>query len=458
MPVSPRANTANCVSIEGVKDATIARSPLSRLAAVRALRRDPITLLEGAAALGDITLVRMPRVDVYLINHPDLVWDVLATGNHDFHKSPAMQNARRVLGDGLLTSEGELHKRQRRMIQPIFHHERVAICGDVMVQEAARFTGRVIAGAGMDIHTEMARLTLAVVGRALFGTDVQGERAGQITAAMGEILSQFGRQFSPWFAFTQHLPTPSARRFSEAVAVFDRLIATMVEQRRREGGGDDLLSLLLSAQEEGVGMTDRQVRDEAVTLLLAGHETTSNALTWTWWLLSGHPDVEERLGDELATVLAGRLPSAADLPALAFTSAVVAEALRLRPPAWAMGRQAVAEHRLGEVVLPTGSVALVSPWLLHHDPRWWSEPQAFRPGRWLEPDPGRPRHAYLPFGGGPRMCIGEGFASMEAVLLLATIAQRWHFELDPSARVEMQPVITLRPRYGMPMRAVAQSA
>ena len=202
-----------------------------------------------------------------------------------------------------------------------------------------------------------------------------------------------------------------------------------------------------------MGMTDRQVRDEAVTLFLAGHETTSDALTWTWWLLSQHPEAESHLHSELDEILAGRPAATTDLSRLAFTNAVLAESLRLRPPAWALTRETLTPHALGGHVLAEGSVAVVSPWLLHHDPRWWPEPDAFRPERWLEPDRDRPRHVYLPFGGGPRVCIGEGFAWMETSLLLATLAQRWRFDLAPDARVEMQPVITLRPRYGMSMRA-----
>jgi len=426
---------------------------LSKLGAVRLLRRDPIALLERAAAIGDLTHAVMPRTDVYFVNHPDDVWDVLATGNHDFHKSPALQNARRVLGDGLLTSEDETHRRQRRLIQPIFHHERIDTYGDPMVAEAERAADRWTDGAALDLHAEMARLTLAIVGRTLFATDVESAEARDVTGALHEILSQFGRQFSPWFPITERLPLPATRRFDRAVAVFDRLISSLIAERRATGPRDDLLSLLLAAQEDGAGMTDTQVRDEAVTLFLAGHETTSNALTWTWWQLSRHPEVEARVHAELDEVLGGRPPDAGDLGSLPYLRAVLAESIRLRPPAWAMGRQAMAPHEIAGITLPAGSVVVVSPWGLHHDERWWPEAHTFSPVRWLAPDPERPRHAYLPFGGGPRMCIGEGFAWMEAGLVMATLAQRWRFSLEPSPPVGLQPVITLRPRYGMPMRA-----
>jgi cytochrome P450 len=433
--------------------ATVAVLDRSKLGSLRLLRKDPIALLEGAAVRGDIVRVPMPRVELFVVNHPDLVWDILASGNHDFHKSPALQNARPVLGNGLLTSEDETHRRQRRLIQPIFHHERIDAYSEVMVDEAERASDRLADDARLDLHAEMARLTLAIVGRTLFATDVESEATGQVAAALHEILSQFGRQFSPWFPIAERLPLPATRRFDRSVAVFDRLISSLISQRRTSGLGDDLLSLLLAAQEEGEGMTDAQVRDEAVTLFLAGHETTSNALTWTWWLLSRHPDAEARVHAELDAIVGGRPPVIGDLPSLPYLRAVLSESLRLRPPAWAMGRQAIAPHELTGITLATGSVVVVSPWLLHHDERWWPRAHAFEPERWLEPDPGRPRHAYLPFGGGPRMCIGEGFAWMEAQLVLATLAQHWRFSLEPSPPVELQPVITLRPRHGMPMRA-----
>ena len=235
------------------------------------------------------------------------------------------------------------------------------------------------------------------------------------------------------------MPIPSTRRFRRARAVFDEIVYGLIAERRNAGVlGDDLLSRLIRAKDTGTGMTDQQVRDEAITIFLAGHETTSNALTWTWLLLSEHRDVEarfhERLDDE------------------AFVRAVLDESMRLYPPAWAIGRRAVSEHLADGIRIPAGAVVIVSPWLLHHDARWWADPATFRPERWLEEERVR-RHAFLPFGGGPRMCIGEGFAELEASVLLSTIGRTWRFEHDPRRRVELQPVVTLRPRNGMPMRA-----
>ncbi len=425
---------------------------VSKVEALRLLRRDPIELIERAARAGDIVRIPMPRVRLTLVNHPDLVWEVLSSGDRDFRKSPALRNARRVLGDGLLTSEGDHHRRQRRMIQPIFHHERIDGYAAAIVAEAERAADELTPRVAVDMHQAMTRLTLTIVARALFGTDLADRDIEAVGAAMHEVLSQFDRQFSPWFPVTARLPLPSTRRFARSVAVFDEVVDRMIQRKRAEPGDDDLLSLLLSADESGRRMDDRQVRDEAITLFLAGHETTSNALTWTWWLLSQHPEADGGLRAELDAVLAGRTPTVGDLVRLPYLDAVLSESIRLRPPAWLIGREAVAEHDLAGAAIHPGDVVLVSPWLLHHDERWWPDAASFRPERWLEDDAGRPRHAYIPFGGGSRMCIGEGFAEMEARLVLATIARRRRFALAPDARVSMQPVITLRPRDGMPMR------
>jgi cytochrome P450 len=431
---------------------------LSTLGALRQMRRDPIGLLERAATAGDVVRLTMPRFPVYLVNHPELVWDVLVTGHHDFMKGPTMQAAKRLLGEGLLTSEDELHRRQRRLIQPMFHHERIVGYATAMTELADVAASRWPAGRIIDIHAEMAGLTLAIVGRTLFGADVDEERVRTVRAALAEILAQFNRVFSPFLPLTERLPLPSTRRFNRARSVFDHTIGSMIDLRRGEGAqGDDLLSLLLGASEDGRSMDDRQVRDEAITLFLAGHETTGNALTWTWYLLSRHPEVERRVHEEVDRVLGTRPPTPADLPSLPVIDRVIAESMRLYPPAWAIGRRAIARHDLGGVLVDRESVLIVSPWLLHHDPRWWRDPQRFDPDRFAPEHSSRPRHAYIPFGGGPRMCIGDGFARMEAALLVASIARRWRFELDPTQRVALQPVVTLRPRYGMRMRAIPRS-
>lgn len=431
----------------------VATADLSQLAALRAFRRDPLGLLERLATRGDAVRLRVPGADAYLLNHPDLVQQVLVTEHKAFHKGPTIQAAKMLLGDSLLTSEGEHHLRQRRLIQPIFHHERIAGYADAMVRRAEDAVAGWRDGAELDAHAEMASLTLAVVGETLFGTDVDEASSATVTRALTETLSMFDRVYSPVFRLLIRLPTPTMRRYRRIEADLNRVIGDLIAKRRAAGAtGDDLLSLLLRADEDGAAMSDAQVRDEALTLFLAGHETTANALAWAWWLLSQHPDVEDRLHVEIDEALAGRSPDVEDLPRLPYTEMVLSESIRLRPPAWAIGRRATQEVRIGDIAIPEGSIVVVSPWLLHHDARWWPEPEAFRPERWT-PEAGaeRPRFAYVPFGGGPRLCVGEPFARMEGVLLLATIAQRWRLRLVPGASVEPRAVVTLRPRNGLPM-------
>lgn len=416
------------------------------------MRNDPIQLLTLAAACGDVAYLRLPRFPAYLLNHPDLVWDVFTTRSRDVRKGPTIEASRRLLGDGLLTSEGEIHRRQRRLLQPIFHRERVEAHAAAMVELAERAAGEWRDGERLDMHREMGRLTLAIVARTLFGADVSAADARAIGEALTEVLAQFDRVFSPFLPITERLPVPSTRRFNRAKGVFDSTIRRMIEERRQSGvEGTDVLSLLLRARDEGAGMSDEQVRDEAITLFLAGHETTSNALTWTWYLLSKHPEAEARLHDELDRELAGRAPAVADLPRLRFTEMVLSESMRLYPPAWAIGRRAISAIPAGEWTIPRGSVLIVSPWLLHHDERWFSDPWAFRPERWEEAGAHGSRHAFIPFGGGPRMCIGEEFARTESRLVIASLARRWSFEFDSQQRVALQPVMTLRPKYGMRM-------
>jgi cytochrome P450 len=426
----------------------------SPLAALRSLRRDPIAFLARVSAYGDVAHVRLPRTSLYVLNHPDLVHLVLVERHHDVRKGPTMDAARRMLGESVLTSNGAAHLERRRLLQPIFHHARIETYGEVMVDRATRAAATWRDGQRLDVHAEMARLTLAIVARTLFGVDLEDARAREIGAALTEVLAQYDRAFSPWLRVTERLPLPANRRFERARAVFDGTVYGLIRERRAAAEpGDDLLSLLLTAEEDGVRLSDEQVRDEAITLFLAGHETTANALTWAWYLLGGHPGAAATLRAELDAALGGGPPSVADVPRLPYAGAAIREAMRRYPPAWAIGRRVVGDLEAGGYALPAGSVLVVSPWLLHHDPRWWPEPEAFRPERWLMEDPSRPRLAYLPFGAGPRMCIGEGFATLEAVLVLATIARTWSFERDPSHHVELQPVVTLRPRGGLPMVA-----
>jgi cytochrome P450 len=430
--------------------------PLGRIATIRAFQRDPIGLLERAASFGDVSHLRTPRYPTFVLNHPDLVWDVLVSDHRSFHKGPTMDTARRVLGEGLLTAEGAYHRRQRRLIQPIFRPSHLDAYVPAMLELTDRATERWRDGQPLDVHAEMSRLTLSIVVATLFGADLADPEARAVSAALTEVLAQYPRSFSPFLRLTERLPLPANRRFRAATAVFDRTVYALIERRRAEGaGGDDLLSRLLRARDEDGSMTAAQVRDEAITLFLAGHETTSNTLSWSWHLLARHPEAEERLHAE-ADEAEPAGDGAGDADRLPFARAVLDESMRRYPPAWAIGRRSTARHQANGYELPAGSVTIVSPWLLHHDPRWWPRAASFVPERWLEPDVDRPRAAYLPFGAGPRMCVGEPFARLEAVLLLNRIARRWRFEAEAGAEVGLQPAITLRPRGGMPMRAVAR--
>ncbi|MFN2413876.1 MAG: cytochrome P450 [Pyrinomonadaceae bacterium] len=424
-----------------------------------AFSRDPLTLLNGLARdYGDVARFKAGPQSVYLLSHPDYVRDLLVTNNARFKKGRALQRAKRLLGEGLLTSEGEFHRRQRRLAQPAFHRQRVAAYGRVMVEYAERVSARWRDGAEVDISEEMMRLTLAVVGKTLFDAEVESD-ADEVGASLTEVMNLFGYLMLPFSELLEKLPLPPQRRFLRARARLDAVIYRIIEERRREGRDrGDLLSTLLDAvDEEGdrTGMTNEQLRDEVMTIFLAGHETTANALTWAWYLLAQNPEAEARLHEELDGVLdGGRAPEPEDVPALRYTEMVVAETMRLYPPAWALGRLALEDHEVGGYLIPRGSLVLVSQYVIQRDPRFWPDPERFDPERWTpEAKAARPQFAYFPFGGGPRRCVGEGFAWTEAVLILATLARRWRARLVPGRAVELQPRITLRPGPGgVPVR------
>jgi cytochrome P450 len=422
-----------------------------------AFRRDPTGTLAGLQRrYGDVATFSLGRRRFYVLSHPDLVRDVLVTHHRNFIKSYALQRARVLLGHGLLTSENPLHMRQRRLAQPAFHRDRVAAMARTMVRWAQETAEGWRPGMEVDAGAEMNRLTLAIAGETLLGAGVADE-ADEIRAALTDALGLFNRLHNPFGELLDRIPVPGTLRMRRARARLDATIYRAIAQRRASGEArDDLLGMLLAARDDegdGGGMTDEQLRDELLTLFLAGHETTANALAWTWSLLADHPEAEARLHEELRTVLGGRAPTADDYPSLPFTRAVLAESMRIRPPAWTIGRQPLEDFDAGGYRIAAGTIVLVSPWIVQRDPRWWSEPEAFRPERWMAPDfeASLPRFAYFPFGGGPRKCIGEGFAWMEGVLALATMASRWKLRLAPGARVVPEPRITLRP-VGLRMR------
>ncbi len=405
---------------------------------------------------GDVVPVRLGPRRGLLIYHPDAIEEVLVTRARDFVKSPGIRFLRSLLGDGLFVSEGDLWLRQRRLMQPAFHRQQIAAYGLVMATYAARRAAGWHDGAILDIHAEMMAITRDIVAKSLFDADVSeealviGEASHFLTEYFGKRLGSLLQLVPPW------LPTPANLRMRRTVRRLDAIVYRMIEDRRREPGNRiDLLSILLQARDadDGSQMTDRQVRDEVMTLFLAGHETTAVALSWTWYLLAHHPEADARLADELRSVLGERPPSAADLPALRYAEMVVKEAMRLYPPAYGIARQVVKPTGVAGQPMQPGAFVIMPTWVVHRDSRWFDSPEEFCPERW-DGDGARrlPRFAYFPFGGGPRQCIGNGFAMMEAILVLAAIAQRFRLALLPGQTVIPTPYITLRPEPGIRVR------
>jgi cytochrome P450 len=339
-------------------------------------------------------------------------------------------------------------------VQPAFHRDRLAVYGAAMVESAERCRDRWESGATLDIAREMNRLTLTIVARTLFSTDVSSE-SDDIRTALTQVFELFEMVLLPFSEWIEKLPLPSVRRFERARDRLDQTIYRIIAERRASGEDrGDLLSMLLLAQDQETDgrMTDKQIRDEALTLFLAGHETTANALAWTWYLLSQNPEAEAKFHAEIDALLNGRSPVFGDLPHLRYTEMVLAEAMRLYPPAWAVGRRPIQDYRVGDYTIPARNVILMSPYVVHRDPRWFPEPDRFDPDRWLPENVAtRPKFSYFPFGGGARVCIGERFAWMEGALLLATIGQRWRLRLVPGHPIETKALITLRPKHGIMM-------
>jgi cytochrome P450 len=440
----------------------IARPPLRKglplLGVLPQFRRNPPVFLQGLARkYGDLVHYRLGPQDLYLVSKPDWIKDILVTHQTNFTKSRFLERAKVLLGEGLLTSEGEFHRRQRRLVQPAFHRDRLIGYASAMVECTARTRQEWTDGAQLDMSREMMRLTLAVVAKTLFSADVTGE-ADSIGAALTQVMFLFDMVLMPFSEWIEKLPLPSVRRFEKARDFLDQTIYRIIAERRatKEDKGDLLSMLLLAQDEDGTtGMSDQQIRDEALTLFLAGHETTANALMWTWYLLSQNPTAAGKFYEEVDRVLQGRLPTFNDLPQLKYTEGVFSESLRLYPPAWAIGRRVKTEYAIGEFTVPAKSILVMSPWVVHRDPRWFPDPEQFQPERWAQPDD-RPKFAYFPFGGGTRVCIGERFAWMEGVLLLATVGQKWRFKLVPGHPVETSALITLRAKHGMKMVAEAR--
>jgi cytochrome P450 len=426
---------------------------------VREYARDPLGFLSRCVReYGDVVELRFMGQPIYLLADPGLIEYVLVENNRNFTKTRILKRNRRLLGEGLLTSEGEFWRRQRRLAQPAFHRKRVAAYGEVMAAFAERSLGAWRDGQTIDVHEEMMHLTLEIVAKCLFDADV-GARTTDVGKAMKVALEDFSSQ-RRLLRIPKGIPTPHNIRFEMAARRLDGVAGAIIENRRKseEDRGDLLSMLMLAEDDSGERMTDKQLRDEVMTLFLAGHETTANALSWTFWLLSLNPEVEHELAEELARVLGGRPPTTSDLPALPYVECVLKESMRLYPPAWVVGREAIAECEVGGYRMAAGTTALMSQWIVHRDHRYHEDPERFDPDRWTaQYEKALPRFAYFPFGGGPRQCIGASFAMTEACLILAAVAKRFKMELAPGQRVEPYASITLRPEKGIRMTLVERS-
>jgi cytochrome P450 len=415
--------------------------------------RDPLGFLTRCAKeYGDAVRFRLGGLSFSQFNHPDQIEEVLRTKHHLFIKDRPLQISTSVFGKGLLSSEGELWRRQRRLMQPAFLQQQTRGHAGVMAASAAGMLASWRVGQVRDVYEDLTRLTLDIAARSLFGADLTDE-ADEIAAAIAVMSDHFLRPFY-WTRPGKWLPLPVNLRFWAAVRRLDRVIHEIIRRgRERDHDAGDVLSRLLAAQRvDGSPMPDRQLRDEMVTLLLAGHETTALALSYCFYLLARHPEVERRLVAEVEEVLGGRAPTAEDVPRLRYAERVVKEAMRLYSPAWGLGREAVADCEIGGYHVPQGTQVLAIQWVVHRDSRWFADPEVFRPERW-DGDLERrlPRCAYFPFGDGPRICIGNHFALLEVVLILATIAQRYRLALADDAPLELVASITMRPKRGIKM-------
>jgi cytochrome P450 len=427
-----------------------------------AMRRDPTAVYMNAAMrYGNVAYIRIANRHGYLVTDPRDIRHVLQDNARNYHKGPLYDRLRIPLGNGLVTSEDAYWLRQRRIAQPAFHRDRIAASATVMEEEATgtgdRWAAYASAGAEVDVLREMMHLTQTIVMRSMLGAD---SAANADSARAWSLVNEYiGENF--WrLGLTDRWPTPRNRRFHRAIALLDRTTYAVIEEHRRNGAsGGDLLSMLLSARdpEGGEGMTDQQLRDEVMTIFLAGHETTALALTWTWYLLAQHADCRARLDAELDTVLGGRAPVYSDLERLPYTRMVIEETMRLYPPAWGMSRRALAPDRIGGYELPAGWLVFIVPWVMHRHPKYWESPERFDPERFRpERVADRQKFVYLPFGAGPRQCIGNHFAMTEAHVILATLAQRYRLRLVSGQRIVPRPLITLRPRDGVRVQIEAR--
>ncbi len=419
------------------------------------LSKDPLGFLTKCRAYGEVVPLRLGLTPTCLLMNPDLIERVLKD-RETFIKSRGFRALKTLLGEGLLTAEGESWLWQRRLAQPVFQQQRIERYGAIMVDDTERTIATWHDGESRDIHAEMMRLTLQIVMKCIFDTDVDSSESTVVSTALDVAMNWFESKRRQNFLVWEWFPRPENIRYREAIAQMDEAIYGLISARRSQAkASHDLLSMLMAARDEETGqqMDDRLLRDEVATLMLAGHETTANALSWTWMLLAQHPAVRQKLQAELQQVLAGRSPSLVDMRHLTYTNQVIKESMRLYPPVAIFGREAARDCTIGDYVIHQGMVITISQWVMHRHPQYFTNPDAFEPERWTEEfEKQLPRGVYIPFGDGPRVCIGKGFAQMEAVLLLATIAQRFEIDLQPGFEIVPQPSITLRPERGIQVR------
>ncbi|HYM76830.1 MAG TPA: cytochrome P450 [Candidatus Dormibacteraeota bacterium] len=420
---------------------------------------NPITLFQHLAdEYGDIAHYKIGWNHIVFLNHPDYIREILVVQNDNFTKERTVQRTKMLLGEGMITSEGAQHRAQRQAAQPAFHRQRISEYADTMVKEAASMRETWRDGEQRDIAIDMMRLTLNVVARTLFATDLR-EEVNELADAINRIMGLYNfLVMLPAAEWLVHVRPPGLAAFVRARKRIDAVVYRMIAAHRRHSvNSGSLLDLMLAASPDQSAASEESLRDQVITIFLAGYETVANALSWTWYLLSQNPECERRFHAEIDRELQGRLPAYDDVPRLHYVEMVLAESLRLYPPAWAMGRYARQDFQLGDYFLPAKTTVLMSQFITHRDARFFPDPTRFDPERFT-PDAKarRTKFTYFPFGAGFRQCIGESFANMEGVLLLATLAQKWRLKLDPNHRVEPEPLITLRPKYGMQMQIDAR--
>jgi cytochrome P450 len=422
---------------------------------MREFNDDTLGFITRCRDFGDVVRTRFLYVHAYFLYNPDDIETLLTTNARSYRKAGSLRSPffHRLVGNGLVTSEGEFWRRQRRLAQPAFHRQRISSYGEVMVEYAQRTFDKWKAGETRDISRDMTRLTLEIVVKTLFNSDISND-ADHVGAMLSEIVKPFSSQATLKWILDNRLPTPGHRRYFKAVSEIDRIVFRIIAERRKSKSDEgDLLSMLLQAQDEdGSQMTDAQLRDEVMTLFLAGHETTALALSWSLYLIATHPEAEKKFYAEVDQVLQGRVPTVDDMRSLLYTEMIAKEAMRLYPPAYAVGREALEDTEIGGFRVPRKSQVFAFQWATQRDERYFNNPHAFDPERWTaERSASLPKYAYFPFGGGPRQCIGNYFAMMEIVLLLATVAQRFRFSMPTDEKVELLPVLSLRPKHGIKM-------